>query len=327
MRLNGHFHPNVENLVNSKSKVKRLVPISEIDVLQVLPEKGESLTSWLFRQSFAHYCQNYHQLFPEHVSVKGLRDPDLFSDLHQFVLRGNLFSALDLDQMTLKGEGSLWVSGLANRKFIPWLLPYSRNFGVQFCPNCWFKDQRSYYRLKWRFSLLFFCKECFCYMHHCCPNCGYNVKYKAPNFNDPTVEVLNALQFCWNCSANLSLIKTVKLSDDDLITAERIIRLLNGVESLPCSTVDYLIVLHFFTQRSYSNALRMKDYRYVIRKRDRSRFLEVDSKTRASLIAEAFSVFDTFPQIISKKPVEHLSSKSFWLRGFVDPVEWYTKHF
>lgn len=293
------------------------------------PLKEESLTSWVFRLVNAHYS-DLQTYFEGRVDPKLLRltDFDLNPDqllLHE-ISRFTPIPSNDLRSFTLSNPKLSGFDQLMDRKFVPWLIPGTRktirSFGLQICPGCWSRDKIVYHRIHWRLSLFFFCPDCRVYLQDHCSVCDHPIVYFHPDIPKFKEDPLDALHHCFFCSNNL-IGQSIPLSLKHEVVANRVLNLMSGKANLPCSIEDYLVILHYFTQRAFSEYQRQTNLKYLIQARDRSRFLEVNSMLRAYFITEAFEVFDDFPEIISKTKRNHLSVKAFWLRGFVEPPDWY----
>lgn len=301
----------------------------QTSLLFVPPFKEESLTSWVFRLVNAHYS-DLQTYFEGRVDPKLLRltDFDLNPDqlLLQEISRFTPIPSKNLQSFTLSNPQLPGFEKLMDRKFVPWLIPKAKktvlSFGLQVCPGCWSKDKIVYHRIHWRLSLLFFCPECRVYLQDHCSVCDHPIVCFYPDIPKFKEDPLDALRFCFHCSNNL-IGQSVPLSLKHEVVANRVLNLMSGKANLPCSIEDYLVVLHYFTQRAFSEYQRQTDLKYLIQTRDRSRFLEVNSILRADFIGKAFGVFDEFPEIITKTKRNHLSVKAFWLRGFEEPPEWY----
>jgi len=294
------------------------------------PLRNESLTSWLYRLTNSHYC-DLQTYFRERIEPVFLRNTDFdkLSDIFLFkeFTRFTPLSSDQLRDLTLSSPVLSPFDKLSERSFIPWLLPPARknvsSFGLQICSSCWFRDPIAFHRIHWRLSLFFFCTECRVYLQNHCPACGYPIVFRNSNFSTYIEDQLNTLRFCYYCSSDLATNKSTPLSMKDASTADRVLSLLGGQAHMLCSLEDYLIVLHYFTQRAFAEYQRQTHWNYSIQRRDRSRFLETDSLIRADLLAKAFEMFDDFPELVKRTKRNHLSVKSFWLRGFVNPPEWY----
>lgn len=253
-----------------------------------------------------------------------LQDRYLLAEITRFTPLG-IQAAIDL---TIQNNRLTPFTTLANRNFVPWLLPPPRkrpqSFGLQICPSCWSKESIPYHRIQWRLSLFFFCIKCGVYLLDHCPSCNHPIVHVQTNYLKLVEDPLNIQRFCYHCKWDLSRSEQVTLSKEDSETADRVSKLFEHKQQLPCSLEDYLVVLHFFTQRAFSDYQRLTNRQYPIQRGDRSRFLEINSITRAGLLAKAFEMFDSFPEIVLMTKRNHLSVKSFWLRGFVDPPDWYT---
>lgn len=293
------------------------------------PLKEESLTSWVFRLANAHYC-DLQTYFEGRVDSKLLRLTDFDLNPGQLLLQEiSRFTPIPSNHLlsfTLSNPNLSGFEKLMDRKFVPWLISPARkkirSFGLQICPGCWSRDKIAYHQIHWRLSLFFFCPECRVYLQDRCSVCDHPIVYFHPDIPKFKEDPLDALRYCFYCSNNL-IGQSVALSLKHGVIADRVLNLMSGKANLPCSIEDYLVVLHYFTQRAFSEYQRQTDLKYLIQTRDRSRFLEVDSILRADFIAKAFATFDEFPEIITKTKRNHLSVKAFWLRGFVGPPEWY----
>lgn len=298
-------------------------------MLYVPPFKEESLTSWIFRLANAHYC-DLQTYFEGRVDPKLLRLTDFDLNPSQLLLqeisRFTPIPSNDLRSFMLSNPKLSGFDKLMDRKFVPWLILPARktvrSFGLQICPLCLSKDKIAYHRIRWRMSLFFFCPECRVYLQDHCSVCDHPIVCFHPDIPKFKEDSLDALRFCFHCSNNL-IGQSVPLSLKHEVVADRVLDLMSGKANLPCSIEDYLVALHYFTQRAFSEYQRQTDLNYLIQTRDRSRFLEVDSILRADFIAKAFATFDEFPEIITRTKRSHLSVKAFWLREFVDPPEWY----
>jgi hypothetical protein len=298
-------------------------------LLYVPPFREESLTSWVFRLANAHYC-DLQTYFGGRVDPKLLRLTDFDVNPGQLILqeifRYTPILPIDLRFVTLSNPELYGFDKLIDRKFVPWLIPKARktlhSFGLQICPSCWSNDKIAYHRIHWRLSLFFFCPECRVYLQDHCAVCEHPIVCFHPDIPKFKEDPLDALRYCFQCSNNL-IGQSIPLSLKHEVVANRVLNLMSGKANLPCSIEDYLAVLHYFTQRAFSEYQRQTDLKYLIQTRDRSRFLEVNSILRADLLAKAFEIFDEFPDIITKTKRNHLSVKAFWLRGFVEPPRWY----
>ncbi len=283
----------------------------------------------MFRLANAHYC-DLQTYFEGRVAPKLLRQIDFDVNPCQLLLqeisRFTPIPSKNLRSFTLMNPKLSGFDKLMDRKFVPWLIASTRKkigaFGLRICPGCWSRDKIAYHRIHWRLSLFFFCPECRVYLQDHCSVCDYPIVYFHPDIPKFEEDPLDALRFCFHCSNNL-IGEVIPLSLKHEVVANRVLNLMSGKANLPCSIEDYLVVLHYFAQRAFSEYQRQTDLKYLIQTRDRSRFLEVNSILRADFIDKAFEVFDEFPGIISKTKRNHLSVKAFWLRGFVEPPEWY----
>lgn len=301
-----------------------------VGLLYTPPFKDESLTSWVYRLANAHFT-DVKTYFVDRIESTVLNRTD-FDTLKNISLlteltRATPLSTKELIVLTLCRQELVPFKTLLDRRFIPWLLPRSnkhlKSFGLQICPSCWSKESVAYHRIQWRLSLFFFCSKCGVYLLDHCPSCQNPIVYIQMSNLRFVEDPLDLNRRCFHCSSDLSLFKAIPLSQKDSETAKRVLGLFESTKNLPCSPEDYLVVLHYFTQRAFSEYLRQNNRLYPIQKRDRSRFLEVNSAIRADLIAKAFEMFDDFPEIIERSRKNHLSVKAFWLRGFVACPIWY----
>jgi hypothetical protein len=302
---------------------------NDISLFYVPPFNDESLTSWIYRLSNSHFC-DFQTYLEDRLDLNLLKsiDFDINPDknlLYEFA-RYTPLESKDLLSFTLNNDKLSGFKKLIDRKFVPWLLPISkksvRTFGLQICPSCWSRDKIAYHRLHWRLSIFFFCPECMVYLKDHCSFCDHPIVCYHPEYPNFEEDPLDALRFCFNCRKKL-MGQPVPLSSSHKIIADRVLNLMYGNTNLPCSNEDHLTVLHYFSQRAFSEYQRQNNRLYPIQKRNRSQFLEVNSITRANLIAEALEMFDEFPEIITKSKRNHLSVKAFWKRGFVEPPKWY----
>ena len=334
MKSNGQLPHKEETIAYFNHRVKRIQRLGEISPFYISPFTNESLTSWIYRLSNAHFC-DFSTFFLGRINLSSLKsiDFDCNNDplLREEIIRNTPLIKDQLNNLTLfGGVNQMFFQKLFDKRFVPWLFPRIRSannpnqFGLQFCPSCWSKDMIVHHRISWRLSLYFFCENCFCYLQNSCPECNYPIVYSHPDFECFDSHTLDHFRFCFKCQFDLSKTVFSSLSSDDLITAKRINIILNNNEKLPCTLEEYLIVLHYFTQREFAEFNRVSNFPYPGLYKDRSYFLEIKSTIRAQLILQAFNLMDGFPDNMKdKKQYLKLRTYSFWIRGFKNPPKWY----
>ena len=306
-----------------------------ISLFYVEPFPSESLNSWINRLAHSHYTGLNDFLFKRvNQELTNKVDFDTFKNsdgIRNLLYQIPLYSE-NLVDLTLNNRNYLFYSQLLNRSLVPWLFPHvgsqlkrGNNFGLQYCPCCWGQDEKQFFRIGWRLSFNFFCSECFHYLRSFCPICHKGIVYSPAKFEDFREDVFNGFRYCFNCGFDLVKAEIKVLSPEDFDLANRIVTIIKGQYDLPCSIQDYLIVLHYFTQRAFKDYLRLNSPGYIIQRRDRVFFLECDADLRAQFIREAFCVFDSFPKIMNYNLRAGGFNKAFWLRGFKEPNEWYIK--
>lgn len=301
-----------------------------VSLLYTPPFKDESLTSWVYRVVNAHFT-DVRTYFADRINPGVLMrtDFDLLKDqfLLTEIIRYTPLRDEELIDLTLHSSQLAPFGTLTDRNFIPWLLPrpskHPKSFGLQICPSCWSKESIAYHRIQWRLSLFFFCTKCKVYLVDHCQSCSQPIVHVQTDYQRLVEDPLNLHRRCFHCKWDLSLSEIMALSRKDSETASRVLKFFENAEHLPCSPEDYLVVLHYFTQRAFSEYQRQNNRLYPIQKRDRSRFLEGNSMIRAELLAKAFGTFDDFPGVVIRAKENHLSVKAFWMRGFLEPPEWY----
>jgi|SRR5690554_2877518 len=332
MKLNGQNPQREEAIAYFSNRVLRIFTPDRFPLFYVTPLPLESLNSWLNRMAHSHYSNMKYYLKEKvdfnvnhNIDFDILQDRNLLEKIKLLVP----YKSHQIFSMVFNMKDFDYYNSLVSRDFIPWLFRHKSeksihsSFGLQFCPNCWRKDNVAYFKLNWRLSLFFFCSECYHYLANKCPACGIAVSYIPFNFKDCYEDPLNTTMGCSECGFNLSKTSSNYLTIDDLNLAKRIEKIVLRKFELPCTTQDFLVILHFFTQRAFQEYTRIqsvKDYGSMV---NQFKYLEIDSNIRSGFISEAFQVFENFPEI-SRHPIRrYKSNKPFWLRGFIDPPKWY----
>lgn len=269
--------------------------------LPALP--NESLTSWICRNALSNY------LDPHYFIIRWIKTHSAWH--HDFDLKPNLEIISWLIEMSPKRSNSeaptLFLNeiitgfNLSKTKYIPILKLgtnlHQKSFPSQYCPIC-LKKPNPYFKVDWKFSLIFGCNECRCFLETNCPKCGSNaqiIKLKS-RFNDR----FNSLNVCPFCYSFLNHVKPKFLNPEQIeinFWVTKILGLQNNtkVNSTKASLLIDLCIL-LTSNSELSNCV--KDYFQIDSKSEA--FFSMNNVNRSKIIAVAKDWMHDFYRITTK---------------------------
>lgn len=217
---------------------------SKLDITKRLNERSillffqpamphESMNSWICRNALANYSTPLN-FIARWINYRAAQNWDFdikpIKELEEWMLY--MSPKRDLaDCIDNKSNLILDSFKLAKSKTSPFLKygTYSelKVFRPQFCPLCLGK-RIPYFKIEWKFSLIFGCPECNCYLESGCKNCNVIPQFLKSSFlQDGKFLTINN---CNGCTSELSSVQSKMMTKEDAAVTHWLRRVI-GFES------------------------------------------------------------------------------------------------
>jgi hypothetical protein len=90
---------------------------------------------------------------------------------------------------------------------------HQRLYPTQYCPNC-LQKTNPYFKIDWKFSLVFGCNDCGCFLETECPDCGKNPQMM--KLKSHTNDQFNSINQCSSCYSFLHRAKIKSLTPQQI---------------------------------------------------------------------------------------------------------------
>jgi len=198
-----------------------------------------------------------------------------------------------------------------------------RYFAQQFCPICFSKDKKPYFRRFWRLAIAFGCPVHKCKLLDACKSCGQPIAFFRNDIRANTLPSEFQINRCSECGANLSKQTTDALSDNCYLHLQDIHQVLNS----GYWKVDKRWVYSF----SYFSVLRklMVYYRRKTKKEiaPHSHSIELERSTfRFKALIWAKELLDNWPNSFNLFLISSRVTHSEILQNNWQPPFWFIKN-
>lgn len=185
----------------------------------IKPKDDELVSSWLTRLALAHGLNAVEfssivwpnkPIFRD--NMYGISDSEILETL----ARRTAIPSETAQAMLLNAyAGSLYttnkIAKLDGRSLFedrPWVMPVdpglkTKQFGLQFCPQCLQEDEDPYFRRRWRLAFITLCETHGELLHDRCPKCGERVNLEARSLAIKIKLQRGALAYCFHCNYDL----------------------------------------------------------------------------------------------------------------------------
>ncbi|OPB92180.1 hypothetical protein BAS06_02915 [Elizabethkingia miricola] len=176
------------------------------------PGKGELLSSWIFRLSYAHKIKPYTftKFYFEDSSIWN-RDIDKYIPLNLLQKLSSItpLSLSQLQDLQLTSYQDIVFEGVLSTSVtegmgITNLGIYHRTrkrYGLYVCPRC--LNKHGYYKKSWRLLSSVACMECKCYLIDRCPKCLNPIVFQRLGIGNKDLYEEKPIYLCWSCSYDL----------------------------------------------------------------------------------------------------------------------------